>query len=97
MMSFLYQEQSPSVADDFILLTSQADGRIVVTADKDFGELVYRLGRASAGVILIRLAGISNVAKANMVSSAVYEHAIELPGSFTVLEPGRIRIRRSTD
>ena len=32
---------------------------VLITADKDFGELVYRLGRIHAGVVLIRLAGLS--------------------------------------
>jgi hypothetical protein len=35
-----------------------------LTADKDFGELVYRLRRISAGVLLMRLAGLSPATKA---------------------------------
>ena len=88
-------ELSPGVDDDEVLEIAAREGRILITGDKDFGELVYRLGRASAGVILIRLSGLSNAAKATAVSDAVHAHEAELPEAFAVIEPGRIRIRKS--
>jgi predicted nuclease of predicted toxin-antitoxin system len=77
-----------------VLAAASADQRVVLTGDKDFGELVYRLGRASAGVVLIRLAGLSNRSKALIVSEAIILHGAELRGAFGVIEPGRIRIRK---
>jgi predicted nuclease of predicted toxin-antitoxin system len=50
-------ESSPSVKDDFILSLANSEKRIVITQDKDFGELVFRLKQAHYGVILIRLHG----------------------------------------
>ena len=47
-----------SVADDAILARAQTEERIVVTHDKDFGELAFRSQLpASSGVILLRLSG----------------------------------------
>jgi predicted nuclease of predicted toxin-antitoxin system len=44
------------MADPVILTQAQSEGRIVITFDKDFGELVYRNGAAaSAGIVLFRI------------------------------------------
>jgi len=87
-------ELSPSIADDQVLDEANARSALLVTADKDFGELVYRLGRIHAGVVLTRLAGLSPSAKADAVSELFRDHAAELPGVFCVIAPGSIRIRR---
>ena len=79
--------------DDEILLRAQQEERILVTIDKDFGELVYRLRRISAGVLLMRLAGLSPAGKAELVSSVIREHGEELMHTFTVIAPGMVRIR----
>jgi hypothetical protein len=65
-----------------------------VTIDKDFGELTYRQGLATGGVILVRLSGLSDDAKAAIVAAAIRDHSDELLGAFTVISPGRLRIRR---
>jgi predicted nuclease of predicted toxin-antitoxin system len=68
---------------------------IILTADKDFGELIFRQKRVSMGVILARLAGISPDQKAELVSIAIDQHFSELENAFAVIIPGSIRIRRS--
>jgi predicted nuclease of predicted toxin-antitoxin system len=93
--SVLYvAELAPSIDDDVVLARAAEQGAPLVTTDKDFGELVFRHGKASAGVILVRLAGLSNQAKARIVATAIRDHAHELVGAFTVISPGRVRIRR---
>jgi predicted nuclease of predicted toxin-antitoxin system len=48
--------EAPGSSDEAILARAQAENRILVTFDKDFGELVYRLGLpASCGIILFRI------------------------------------------
>jgi predicted nuclease of predicted toxin-antitoxin system len=46
---------SPRMSDSAILKRATTDGRIVLTADKDFGELCFRRLIACAGVVLLRL------------------------------------------
>ena len=41
---------------------------MLVTADKDFGELVFRQGAVHTGVVLLRLAGLQNVTKGGIVA-----------------------------
>jgi predicted nuclease of predicted toxin-antitoxin system len=89
------RELSPSITDDEVLDAANRHMAPLVTNDKDFGELIYRLGRVSHGVVLLRLAGLSNAAKADIVSSAIRAHASELDGGFTVISPGMVRIRRT--
>jgi predicted nuclease of predicted toxin-antitoxin system len=48
-------EAGRGMSDVEILELAQQESRVVVTFDRDFGELVFRHGRASAGVVLLRL------------------------------------------
>jgi predicted nuclease of predicted toxin-antitoxin system len=87
-------DAAPGASDDDVLARAAGSGRVLVTADKDFGELVYRLGRAHAGVVLLRLAGMSPEDRAEIISAVFRDRAAELPGSFAVVEPDTVRIRR---
>jgi predicted nuclease of predicted toxin-antitoxin system len=87
-------EMTRGIDDDAVLNQANATGSILLTEDKDFGELVYRLGRVTLGVILIRLAGLASNAKASIVAQAVRQHGAELTGAFSVISPGLLRIRR---
>jgi predicted nuclease of predicted toxin-antitoxin system len=87
-------EMSPSITDDEVLDRANADGSPLVTVDKDFGELVFRLHRVTHGVVLIRLPGLSPALKAAIVSTAVRLHGADMLHAFTVISPGMVRIRR---
>jgi predicted nuclease of predicted toxin-antitoxin system len=87
-------EMSPGISDDEVLATAAEQQAVVVTIDKDFGELVYRQGRTHDGVLLIRLHGLGASDKARIVVAAVAEHGKELPGAFAVIDRNRIRVRR---
>ncbi len=86
-------EMEPGISDDVVLDLANREGAILLTADKDFGELVLRQERMTEGVILIRLAGISPVRKAKIVVSALVTHGDEMEKAFTVITPGAVRIR----
>lgn len=87
-------EMDSGLTDDDVLAAANESGRVVVTADKDFGELVFRQRRASAGVLLVRLAGAAPAEKAETVSRAVSAHLAELRGAFAVVSSRRVRVRR---
>lgn len=87
-------EMEPGVSDDAVLDLANREGALLLTADKDFGELVFRQHRLALGVVLIRLAGLSPRSKAGIVSSAINQHATELSQALAVITPGAIRIRR---
>lgn len=55
---------SPGLGDDEVLSLANDRQAVLLTGDKDFGDLVFRLGRVSAGVILVRLSGLKPRRKA---------------------------------
>ncbi|GAC1596626.1 MAG: hypothetical protein NVS3B19_19080 [Ginsengibacter sp.] len=87
-------ETNQGVSDEFILAMANTDKRLLLTQDKDFGELVFRLKNAHHGVILIRLEGYKPALKAEIVLNAIIKHTDELINSFTVIQPNAIRIRK---
>lgn len=91
-------EIEPSISDDLVFERSNASASLLLTADKDFGEIVFREGRlSSGGVILLRLAGISPDTKAEIASRCVAENGENLKNQFCVVSPGRVRIRPNLD
>lgn len=87
-------ELQPSISDDAVLNLANRENALLITEDKDFGEMIFRLRRFSAGIILVRLVGLSATAKAVIVASAINQHRSELPNRFTVISPGVFRSRR---
>jgi predicted nuclease of predicted toxin-antitoxin system len=87
-------EMSPGVDDDTVLSLANTHHAPLLTEDKDFGELVFRLKRAHEGIVLLRLAGLAAGVKAELVSRIMAERSAEIPGAFTVIAPHSIRIRR---
>ncbi len=87
-------EMEPGISDDAVLVAANREGALLITADKDFGELVFRQRRATFGVVLVRLAGLSPERKAALVVSTIRRHAGQLEGAFAVISPGMIRLRR---
>jgi predicted nuclease of predicted toxin-antitoxin system len=87
-------ELSPSITDVQVLQEANNRSAVLLTEDKDFGELVYRLGQVHAGVVLIRLAGLPSLTKADIVAKVLHDHRAELPGAFSVISPGAVRIRK---
>jgi predicted nuclease of predicted toxin-antitoxin system len=87
-------DTSPRAIDAIVLDFAHRQGAVLVTEDKDFGDLVMWQRQLTSGVVLVRLSGLSPEAKAETVSVAIREHESEIPGSFTVISPGNVRIRR---
>ncbi len=91
---FYIAEESPSIDDTIVLQKANTENRILITKDKDFGELVYRLRQVHTRVILTRLEGLKPQHKAEIVLAVIQKHLDEIRGSFTVIQPGIVRIRK---
>lgn len=87
-------EMSPGVSDDDLLDLAAKEEALLVTADKDFGESVFRHGQAHAGVALSRLRGMDPLQKGAVTSSVVAEHGEKLVNAFSVVEERQVRIQR---
>lgn len=86
-------EMSPSISDNEVLQLARDQQAILLTFDKDFGELVFRQNQAAYGVILFRLHGFSPQEKAELVTKITQDHEQSLRHAFTVVTPTKIRIR----
>jgi hypothetical protein len=86
-------EGPPADEDAVILAEAFSDGRLLLTEVHDFGALAVRDGRASCGVVLIELYGLSEELRNARVISVIERGETELAGRFTVIEPSRTRSR----
>ena len=78
--------------DEQILALAHREGRVLVTLDKDFGELAVLHGTAHCGIL--RLVGISARQQAAVCQQVLAAHGAELAvGAIVTAEAGRLRIR----
>ncbi|MFH0802025.1 MAG: DUF5615 family PIN-like protein [bacterium] len=87
-------EMEPGLADDAVLETASRERIVLLTADKDFGELVFRLHRISSGVVLFRLAGLSSELKAEVATKVIRRYGLDFQENFTVIGRSSLRIRK---
>jgi len=79
--------------DADLLSEAEAQRRVIITEDKDFGDLVFRDHLSSHGAILIRMgdAPVSHrLARFQSVWTSVENN---LPGNFIVITETKIRMR----
>lgn len=86
------REISPGISDDAVMALSQTEGRVLLTFDKDFGEMAFDQGKtATAGVILLRprLRSPEHLAQFTV---ALLSQPIDWEGNFSVAQEGRLRV-----
>ena len=87
-------EVAAGASDDQVMDRSASENRVLITEDRDFGELVYAHGARSAGVIYLRFHTRARSMKPLAAVEAVEKLGERLQGGFAVLEPGKVRIAR---
>jgi predicted nuclease of predicted toxin-antitoxin system len=88
-------EISPRISDEKVLALARKVSHVLITEDKDFGELVYARKHGTSGVVLLRFPGYARMAMARVAVDAIEALGNKLCGRFTVIEPGKIRSRAS--
>lgn len=86
-------EDFPSLKDRDVLAWAAREKRIIVTEDKDFGELTVRRELPSAGVVLIRIEGDDKALRIAKLLEAVAAFGENLYSSLTIVRAGAARIR----
>ena len=82
---------APGSTDEVVLRRAVAEARLLLTFDKDFGELAFRLGMpATAGVVLLRFVPASPAQAVELVLRAL-DSREEWAGHFSVIEADRVR------
>jgi predicted nuclease of predicted toxin-antitoxin system len=85
-------EISPRADDTAVIALARDENRVLLTEDKDFGQLVYASGSPSAGIVLFRFPARARGLLSETALKIVQEKGNRLAGRFVVVQPGRVRI-----
>ena len=84
----------PCMEDEEIIRLAHSEKRMVVTMDKDFGELVYHSSMAHCGVLLLRLEDATGPEKLEVVQFIMQHYSDRIKNCFCVFQHDRFRIRK---
>jgi predicted nuclease of predicted toxin-antitoxin system len=86
------REEAPGITDNEVLAQAQKEKRIIITFDKDFGELAFRSKLpANSGVILFRITPKSSK-QIGLAATQAIKSQTNWEGHFSVIEDHRIRM-----
>jgi predicted nuclease of predicted toxin-antitoxin system len=90
----LYVTEHASGSDDIEIVEKAArEDRLLLTEDKDFGDLVFRRGRIAPGIVLMRIAAENPRLIEERLIAAIDRYGERLFGLYLVVEEGRFRSR----
>jgi predicted nuclease of predicted toxin-antitoxin system len=83
----------PGAPDDEVVRLAQAEGRVLVTEDKDFGDLAVRQRKRPPGLIRLALLRWSPAQKAARLVAVLGSDGGRVQSAILTVEPGRVRRR----
>lgn len=86
-------EVAPRATDADVMSRAHREHRLLLTEDKDFGDLIFRQARPSAGIVLLRIGAPQRQQKEPRLIAAIERFGDALFGRYTVIEEGRFRWR----
>lgn len=90
---FFVGDIMPSAPDKEVIKKAADENRVLITDDKNFGEVVFKLGRPTKGVILLR---IDPVPKKRIEAITHLLKNYRVRDRFIVLKEGAVRSRKVT-
>lgn len=90
---FSVAESHAGISDEQVLEYARSQNRIVLTQDKDFGELVYRLQFKCPGILLLRLPMAPWHEHWKRLHDVIDAYHGNLIGSFTIVDQDKVRFR----
>jgi predicted nuclease of predicted toxin-antitoxin system len=87
-------EAAAGLSDADVINLASREMRLLLTEDKDFGDLVFRRERTVPGVVLLRIGRENRALKAIRLLAAIERYGEGLFGRYTVIEAVRFRSRR---
>lgn len=87
-------ERSPGARDEEVIRLATGERRVLLTEDKDFGQLVFAAGKETCGGIFIRYPAGLRSELPQRVLDAVKRESSRMQTAFVVLQPKRMRISR---
>ena len=87
----LISEIDPRMSDEAILALAVEQRRVLITIDKDFGDLIFHKNLPHKGVI--RLEDCKPQLQIRYLNTVFKKHMNEVPNGIIVVEHGTIRVR----
>ena len=87
------RDVNPRMADVDIIEWAMREERIILTSDKDFGELVFKNKLSHHGVLLLRIDENTTEEKINIISGILQSHTEKLKNHFCVYQNKLLRVR----
>jgi predicted nuclease of predicted toxin-antitoxin system len=85
-------ENNAGISDLEVLKITKQFNAILLTADKDFGEIAFKNKEMCKGIVLYRLHNHTNIEKANKIQILLEKYQSQLENSFVVLNKDKVRI-----
>jgi predicted nuclease of predicted toxin-antitoxin system len=85
-------DEAQGLADDLVLAKSLAENWILVTNDKDFGEMIFRERRSHHGVVFLRLGDERAANKIEVLRKLIESHGHRLANKFVTVTESRVRV-----
>ncbi len=86
-------EVAPAASDAEVMTRARAEARMLLTEDKDFGDLVFRRAQSIPGVVLLRIDPAMHELKRVRLDAAISRFGENLLGRYTVIGEARFRAR----
>jgi len=87
-------EDSPGAKDRQVLEHAATENRLLLTFDRDYGELIFRRGFAApAGIVYFRFVPDTPAEPADVLLEILSATDLSIEGKFTIIERGRVRQR----
>ena len=86
---------NPEMPDLEILKLSNKEEALIITMDKDFGELVYKQFSFHHGILLLRLEDAVAEEKLSVIQNIFLNSLSQIRNNFCVYQNGKLRIRNN--
>ena len=91
---FSVAEECFGINDSEVLKLTVKKKCLLITEDKDFGELAFRLKFQHKGILLIRLSDLPRKERLLLAVETIAPHLNKLTGNFSVLSKNGLRIKK---
>ncbi len=85
-------DEARGITDDEVLTKSADENWILITNDKDFGEMIFRERRTHHGIIFMRLDDERAANKIKVLEQLLENHSEKLPEQFVTVTETKVRI-----
>lgn len=89
---FSVYDEAEGMTDEEVLQKANAEDFVVISCDKDFGELAFRKRLPHKGVVLLRLADETPSAKIKVLERRLSNYSEAITGKFVVVTETTVRI-----